>query len=168
MQLQFILLTTWTEVKMADFNPNDTMVEMFLFETSQLLEQLEQIILSNDREQCYSEETINEIFRIMHTIKGSSAMMMYNEISELTHKIEDLFYYVREEKPIHYSCSSLNDLILDSVDFIKLELEKIRKGHNPDGNPAKLLSRLNDLLLELKKNGESSPMTNIFKAIVIL
>lgn len=118
---------------MADFNTNDAMLDMFLFETTQLLEQLEQLILSSDSDDCYSEETINEIFRIMHTIKGSSAMMMYDEISDLSHKIEDLFFYLRQEKPKHYNCSSLNDIILDTIDFIKLELEKIRSKNPADG-----------------------------------
>lgn len=83
---------------MADFNSNDAMLDMYLFETAQLLEQLEQIILQSDSDYCYSEETINEIFRIMHTIKGSSAMMMYDEISDLTHTIEDLFFYLSWKK----------------------------------------------------------------------
>jgi len=82
---------------MSDFNANDTIVEMFLFETSQLLEQLEQIILSTDLKNYYSEEDVNETFRIMHTIKGSSAMMMYNDISALSHAIEDLFFILERK-----------------------------------------------------------------------
>ena len=105
---------------MTDLNTNETMVEMFLFETSQLLEQLEQVILSSDLNNCYSEEDVNEIFRIMHTIKGSSAIMMYNEISVLSHTIEDIFFYIREEKPRKDFCSSLNDLILECIDLLKL------------------------------------------------
>ncbi|HCR39329.1 MAG TPA: chemotaxis protein CheA, partial [Lachnospiraceae bacterium] len=71
----------------------------FLFESSQLIEQLEQAILSSDKDNCYTGAAINEIFRIMHTIKGSAAMMTFNEISELAHTVEDLFFYIREEKP---------------------------------------------------------------------
>ena len=103
---------------------NDALLEMFIFETSQLLEQLEQVILMSEAELNYSEETINEIFRIMHTIKGSSTMMRYGEISALTHAIEDLFSYLRQGSETKYSFSDLNDLILDCIDFIKIELEK--------------------------------------------
>ena len=56
---------------------NESMLDIFIFETSQLIEQLEELILSNEKESCYSECVINEVFRIMHTIKGSSAIMMY-------------------------------------------------------------------------------------------
>lgn len=141
---------------MADFNTNDTMVDMFLFETTQLLEQLEQVVLSCDSDYCYSEETINEIFRIMHTIKGSSAMMMYNEISDLSHTLEDLFFYLREEKPKHYHCLSLNDLIFDTIDFIKVELEKIRNNDRVDGEASELKEKLRTFLYELKNNGNIS------------
>jgi len=158
---------------MADFNANDAMVEMFLFETSQLLEQLEHIILSSDSSHCYSEENINEIFRIMHTIKGSSAMMMYNEISVLSHAIEDLFSYLRKEKPDQDYCSTLNDLILDCVDFIKIELEKVRNRDNVDGNATELVNRIKAFLSELRDNGASEARehkeeekANIFKAVV--
>jgi len=81
---------------MADMFSNDTMLEVFLFETSQLLELLEQVVLACESRQSYSEEDINEIFRIMHTIKGSSAMMMFSGISSLAHSVEDLFSYIRK------------------------------------------------------------------------
>ena len=44
----------------------------------------------------FDENSINEIFRIMHTIKGSSGVMMYDNIMKVSHKLEDIFYYLRE------------------------------------------------------------------------
>lgn len=154
---------------MGDLNINDMMVEMFLFETSQLLEQLEYIILSSDLNNYYSEEDINEVFRIMHTIKGSSAMMTYNEISALTHAVEDLFYYIREEKPEQNFCSSLNDIILECIDFIKIELGKIRNQENVDGDATELVKKIKDFLSELKKSNTtdvSNQNMKIFKAVI--
>jgi len=158
---------------MADFNTSDTMVEMFLFETSQLLEQLEQVILSSDSNNCYSEEDINEIFRIMHTIKGSSAVMMFNEISALSHTVEDIFFYIREENPKQDFCSALNDLILECVDFIKVELEKIRNHDDVDGDATELVSKLKEFLEGLKKNNvdvsneyNREERINVYKAVI--
>lgn len=158
---------------MRDFNKNDTMIEMFLFETFQLLEQLEQVILTSDSNNYYSEEDINEIFRIMHTIKGSSAMMMYNEISALSHAVEDLFFFIREENPEQNFCSSLNDLILECIDFIKIELEKIKGRDNVDGDATELVNKIKDFLCDLKKNGsnisnetDNEEKINIFKAVM--
>lgn len=135
---------------MADQYSTEPLLEMYLFETSQLLEQLEQSILSSEKESGYSEEAINEIFRIMHTIKGSSAMMLFDNIAKLAHSIEDLFFFIRKEKPEQIDLSALSDLVLEGVDFIKIEVEKI-KGRSPaDGNADELVETSKALLAQLK------------------
>lgn len=136
---------------MSNQTMNDAMLDVFLFETSQLMEQLEELILSNEKEDCCSETTINEIFRIMHTIKGSSAMMMFENISKLAHAMEDLFYFIREEKPKNVDFSVITDLILECMDFIKVELEKIKNGDQPDGEYGSLMQQINELLDGLKQ-----------------
>lgn len=135
---------------MSDTFSNEPMLEMYIFETSQQLEQLEQAIIVAEKSGEYSQKAINEIFRFMHTIKGSSAMMLFNTISILAHSIEDLFYFLRESKPEKVDFSLLSDLILEGVDFIKIELEKIKCGDTPDGEANSLILKINDLLLQLK------------------
>lgn len=129
---------------------------MFIFETSQLIEQLEQSILSSEKSSCYTPTAINEIFRIMHTIKGSSAMMIFNNISTLAHHIEDLFYFLREEKPNNIDYSTLSDLVLEGVDFIKIEMEKIKNGDEADGDVSQLIERIKDYLSILKQTDIST------------
>jgi two-component system chemotaxis sensor kinase CheA len=67
------------------------MLDVFIYETTQNIEQLETAILTSEKAGSFAPQAVNEIFRVMHTIKGSSAMMMYNNISSLSHAIEDLF-----------------------------------------------------------------------------
>lgn len=59
---------------------NDSILDAYLYETNTLLEQLDSIVLASEEKDTFSEEDINTIFRIMHTIKGSSAMMEYRSI----------------------------------------------------------------------------------------
>ena len=66
----------------------EPMLEMFIFENLQLLEQLEQTILAHEKDRCLESAVINEIFRIMHTIEGSAAPMMYDSKSCLAHTID--------------------------------------------------------------------------------
>ena len=54
---------------------NDSILDAYLFETNSLLEQLDSLVLAAEQQDSFSEEDVNTIFRIMHTIKGSSAMM---------------------------------------------------------------------------------------------
>ena len=53
----------------------DPILEMYIFEINDLIEKLEEIILDSEKNNSYMSN-IDEIFRIMHTIKGNSAMDM--------------------------------------------------------------------------------------------
>lgn len=141
---------------MAGNIENEPMLDMYMFETAQLLERLEQMLLSSEKSTCFTYDAINEIFRIMHTIKGSSAMMLFNGIATIAHSIEDLFYYLREEKPQNVDCPQLSDMLLDGVDFIKVELEKVKNRDNADGDASDLIQRLRNSLSLLKESNPSS------------
>jgi len=141
---------------MSDQFTNEPMLDMFIFETSQLIEQLEQSILSSEKESTYTPAAINEIFRIMHTIKGSAALMMFYSISTLAHTMEDIFYFLREEKPQQLNCSTLSDFVLEGVDFIKVEMEKIKNGDSSDGDASVLIEELTLFLTDLKKENNCS------------
>lgn len=128
----------------------EPMLDMYIFETTHNIEQLEKCILDSEKSSRYSQTAINEIFRIMHTIKGSSAMMLFNNISILAHSIEDLFYYLREQKPDNIDCSLLSDYILTGVDFIKVELHKIIDGEKADGNPSEIIDNIKSFLTVIR------------------
>ena len=137
---------------MADFS-RESMLDMFIFEMNQLLDQLEQLII--ECEDGYSMDNINEIFRIMHTVKGSAAMMMYDNVSKTAHAIEDLFFFLREENPSEVDYSTLTDLVLEGMDFIKNELAKIADGGEADTDPTEVIKRIKAFLSVLK--GEEEP-----------
>jgi two-component system chemotaxis sensor kinase CheA len=129
---------------------DEPMIEAFVYETSQITENLEQLVIANEKSGTFNEEAINEIFRFMHTIKGSSAMMMFNEMSTLAHRLEDIFYIIREDKTVQYDFTILIDIILESMDYFKIELMKIKEGDPPDGENATLLQKVTDYLEVIK------------------
>ncbi|MDE6182133.1 MAG: Hpt domain-containing protein, partial [Eubacteriales bacterium] len=137
-------------IKLADFS-RESMLDMFIFEMNQLLDQLEQLII--ECEDGYSMDNINEIFRIMHTVKGSAAMMMFDDVSKTAHAVEDLFFYLREENPSDVNYSNLTDVVLEGMDFIKNELAKISQGEEADTDSSELIKRIKGFLSVLK--GES-------------
>ena len=53
---------------MAEEFNTDGMLDMYLFENEQLLEQLQEMVLDQKDADCFDEDSINEIFRTMHTI----------------------------------------------------------------------------------------------------
>jgi len=137
---------------MSDSKSSDSLLDVYLHENSQLIEQLERTILDCEHANTYSTAAINEIFRIMHTIKGSSTMMQYTNIGVISHVIEDLFAYIREHKPKLGDYSTLSDLVLEGGDFIKLELLKIKNNEPCDGDESSLVNRIRQYLEELKGN----------------
>lgn len=129
---------------------NEPMLEVYIFETTQNLEQLEQVIIYSEKNGGFSTEDVSEIFRFMHTIKGSSAMMLFNNIEIVAHSMEDIFYFIREQKPEGLDFSAVSDLVLACVDFIKEEINKIIQKNNADGDPSFLIESLKLFLDELR------------------
>ena len=107
----------------------EPMVDMFLYETSTLLEQLDQILLDSEQSRTMDEESINEIFRIMHTIKGSAAMMGLSAFSKVAHRTEDMFYIVRDNPDTMQGplSSPIFDILFQASDFFKSEIEAIQQ-----------------------------------------
>ncbi|NCC66765.1 MAG: chemotaxis protein CheA [Clostridia bacterium] len=106
------------------------MMEAYLYEMNTLLEQLDELVLSAEKAGGFSQEDVNEIFRIMHTIKGSSAMMEFNSLMTVAHRIEDLFFVIRDKTmdviPVE-ARSELFDLIFQAIDFFRGEAAKLEK-----------------------------------------
>lgn len=139
---------------MAEEFSTDGMLDMYLFENGQLLEQLQEIVLEQKDAECFDEDSINEIFRTMHTIKGSSGIMMFDEITAVAHKLEDIFYFLRESHPDNVPHLELVDHVLEVEDFISGEMEKIRNGDPADGQSGDIIKGLDEFLDTIKGSGK--------------
>ena len=132
-------------------NTNESVLDFFIFESLQLIEHLEAHILNGEQSSGFEPATINEIFRIMHTIKGSAAMMQFKSITETAHAMEDVFYFLREENPQVVNYVSLTDIVLEAIDFIKNDIIKLQNGNDLDGDNSQLLQAIRSFLLSLKQ-----------------
>lgn len=135
---------------MKEFN-TESLLEMYLFESEQLIGELETVILACERSRSFSSDSIAEIFRNMHTLKGSAAMMQYMSISSVAHGIEDLFYCLRERAAAIPDFDALLELILNGLDFIRLETLKIRLGDPADGDAQELAASIQSYLARLNE-----------------
>ena len=135
---------------MAEEFNTEGMLDMYLFENTQLLERLQEIVLEQKDEDCFDEDSINEIFRTMHTIKGSSGVMMFDEITKVSHKLEDVFYYLRESHPQNVPHLELVEHVLEVADFITGEMDKIQNGDAADGDATEIIASVDNFLHSLK------------------
>ena len=142
----------------------EPMVEVFIFETRQFLDQLEQISMGSEGNGGFSEDDVNEIFRAMHTIKGSAAMMMFEEISTLAHSVEDIFYYIRELHPKQVDTTAITDIVLNAVDFMRIEMDFLDAGNNPSMSSKELRDYTKNFLRNMKLANGDDPDIDLRKA----
>ncbi len=133
-------------------------LDMYIYETNTLLEQLETIVLDAEKVDTFSQENVNEIFRIMHTIKGSSAMMEFDSLATVAHRIEDLFFIIRDNTMSVVSEDNrpaLFDLVFQSIDYFRGEIEKVEGDEPLNKDIDSFLSNINSLISKIK--GEEVP-----------
>lgn len=139
-------------------NNGDSVLEMYLYETNTLLEQLDNIMLSAEQADTLSQDDVNEIFRIMHTLKGSAAMMEFEPLMTIAHRIEDLFFLIREgtmdiipeqDRP------ALFDLLFKSIDYFRDEVGKIEKGEPLSKNIDSFVNTINTFIDKIKADGKN-------------
>ncbi len=134
---------------------NDSILDMYLYETNTLLEQLDGILLTAEEADTFSEDSVNEIFRIMHTIKGSSAMMEFSSLMTVAHRIEDMFFIVREkgmDVVPEATRPDLFDMLFQAVDFFRGEIEKVENDEPLSQSIDHIVAKINSLIDKIQGN----------------
>lgn len=101
---------------------SDAEIGVFLDELDEKIQVLNDGFLTLEREGQH-EATIQEIFRAAHTVKGSSAIMGYDRMSELTHEMENLFDRMRQGRL--QVTSPMVDVLFEALDTLKALREEI-------------------------------------------
>ena len=138
----------------------DNMLEMYLYETNTLLEQLDELLIEAEKNKDFTTNDVNEIFRSMHTIKGSSAMLEFNFLMEIAHHIEDLFFYIREngiDSLDQAHKSELFNLMFKSTDKLRSEIEKVENNEPLETNIDSFVAEINGLLDKISGKVSDSP-----------
>ncbi|MFB0920124.1 MAG: chemotaxis protein CheA [Oscillospiraceae bacterium] len=136
----------------------ESLMEAFIHETNEMLEQLDEILLESERAKSITDENINSIFRITHTIKGSAAMMSFNTISTLAHAVEDVFFILRENPTsLRLVFNSIFDLVFKASDFFKRELEKLQEREYIEGDASEIITQLHSQAAIIKGKQISEP-----------
>jgi two-component system chemotaxis sensor kinase CheA len=99
-------------------------LEDFLIEAFELVDQIDQdlVELENNPEDL---ELLNRIFRVAHTVKGSSSFLNFDILTRLTHHMEDVLNKARRSELT--ITPEIMDVILESVDMMKALLEGIKE-----------------------------------------
>ncbi|WP_294150652.1 chemotaxis protein CheA [uncultured Clostridium sp.] len=129
----------------------EDMLDIYLLETNQLLDQADEILLNAEQEKALTKDEINGIFRVMHTIKSSSAMMGLTALSVLAHRLEDIFAVFREG-PFRLGGFEQEtfDLVFAAADFIRGELGRMNDETFQPNDPAGFDEKIDALVSKVK------------------
>jgi two-component system chemotaxis sensor kinase CheA len=97
----------------------DALIQSYMEETEDMLQKAEECIIRLEIE--YSSADVNELFRLAHTIKGSSQMVGYEDIGNLMHKIEDMLDCARNGSILFDQ--SIVSLCFEGLDIVKKMLQ---------------------------------------------
>ena len=129
----------------------EAMLDVFVHETDTMLEELDEVLIDSEKAHNIDDDNINTIFRITHTIKGSAAMMNFEGMSNLAHSIEDVFYILRDNpEKLKMVFDTIFDLVFQSSDFLKDELNQIRTGVYEPSDPTELIDKIHAQVAILK------------------
>ncbi len=98
-------------------------LEDFLIEAAELIEQLDQDLIELEHNPS-DLDLLNRIFRVAHTIKGSSSFLNFDVLTSLTHNMEDVLNKARRDEL--KITPDIMDVVLESIDMMKGLLNAIR------------------------------------------
>ena len=119
-------------------------LEIFIDETSEHLQNLSDCIMELEKDP-ENMDTINEIFRAAHSLKGMAGTMGFKRMQRLTHDMENVFQEVRSEKV--KVTSSMIDLLFKCLDAIEGYLGNVKASSDEGTEDNELIIReLNDFI----------------------
>lgn len=143
---------------------NNEYLDVFIEESKEHLQSLNDqlLLLENDPTNL---DTISEIFRSAHTLKGMAATMGFNDLADLTHKMENVLDGIRNhEITIH---TDIIDVLFASVDHLEEMVIDIANGGNGSKDVSEVIDKLklieqgdSEDIADENVNQEISPKTN--------
>jgi two-component system chemotaxis sensor kinase CheA len=114
-------------------------LDSFIVETREILERLGQELLELEKRPTDSE-LHNSIFRAVHTIKGTSSFLGFEQITTLAHKSEDVLNKIRRGELAVTSHGM--DVMVEAYDMLKLLLQKIESKDTQEVELTGILAKL--------------------------
>lgn len=127
---------------------------LFIEESTEQIEKVEEGLLKLDQE--YDEETLQEVFRMIHSLKGSALSMGFENMSDFAHDSESLLDRIRA-KSIAFNKDIIN-LLFECLDKIKEFKEIIVQKGNDEVNVTETQKKIISIIgrKHIKKGGKNT------------
>ncbi|MDD2703126.1 MAG: chemotaxis protein CheA [Candidatus Omnitrophica bacterium] len=121
----------------------DSYRELFLSESQEYLSNISNRLVKLESNPS-DPESLNEIFRCVHTLKGMSATMGYERLTQLSHHMEDLLEELRGQK--RKVTPEIMDVLFASVDVLSELVEDIKTNRESEINISAYISELEQII----------------------
>ena len=109
-------------------------VECFLAEGREAVEELEVTLLTFEDSKGSDSSSINSMFRIFHSVKGSAGYLEFSHVERVTHQAETILQKVRDGEM--QLTRKLVDVLCAVLDFLNSRLDHIEQTFTDDGDEA--------------------------------
>lgn len=128
----------------------------FLTETTEMIDGLDQKFVELET-QPDNKDLLNEIFRAMHSMKGSAGFLGFNHLVDVTHRAESILNKLRQGEMA--VVPEIITVILETVDTVKLIMTEIRASGTDVKIPVEAMSQKLDDVLAGKLSGPAAAPT---------
>jgi two-component system, chemotaxis family, sensor kinase CheA len=126
-------------------------LDSFLVETKEIFERLGQDLLVLEKGSA-NPELLNTIFRAVHTVKGTSSFLGFEQMTSLAHTFEDVLNKLRKGE-ITINSGGM-DVILEAFDLLKILLERIEAKNADALDLSAIVSRLQNMAAHSERKVE--------------
>lgn len=131
-------------------------MSMFLEESLDNLQTLNESLLELEQNP-EDVDKVNEIFRVAHTIKGMAATMGFNDLAELTHKMEDVLSEFREGEL--RVTQDVVTVLFDCLDTLEKMVDLVQEGSDEKVDIESIMAKLS----YIKENGNKNQQGNVIE-----
>ncbi len=130
-------------------------VDSFVIETKEIFERLDIEILEIEK-RADDKELINSIFRGVHTVKGTSGFLSFDQMSAIAHRFEDVLNKLRRGE-LKYNPGML-EVMLEAFDLMKVLLKQVTDRHVEEIDLSSTINKLMELSSSAKPETTLSPL----------
>lgn len=130
------------------------MTELFYDESNTILQELRKGMVTCRGMSAYGQDIVQSIFRGVHTLKASSTMMMFENLSELSKSLEQMLFCFRGEGKEIADTKRFDDILISYVDFFERETDQLTLGKTPEERADDLAEKIKAYTEELTESME--------------
>lgn len=130
------------------------LLQQFVSETRDLLQSISEQLLEVEKADD-KKTTLNELFRIVHTLKGNTGLFEFPDLTRVLHAGEDVMSEARERPEIWDQ--ALTDLLFESMDYVSSFCDSLEENNGDPVSDSKAATKLSQDLRAYLESSNSAP-----------